>query len=158
MSTSLENALEDKAPQRGASPRSSLSRNIRLHEQRELGERLLPAEIAGFDWNHRRQVCLFDVDLGSDRNRFQGYGDLDDAGQIGIVETIGVADTLVGHDLQIFSAERMARVRGEIRKRHPECAANLRFKMVDLAGEAVGRQPLGHGIRIEEGAKNLFRL
>src|SRR5437773_8843047 len=98
-----------KAPQCGASPRPSLSRNIRLHERRELGERLLPAEIAGFERNHRRQVCLFDVDFGSDRYRFQGYGDLDDAGQIGIVETIGVADTLVGHDLQIFSAERMAR-------------------------------------------------
>src|SRR5207249_11739388 len=42
--------------------------------------------------------------------------------------------------------------------RHPECAANLRLEMVNLAGEAVGRQPLGHGFRIEEGAKNLFRL
>ena len=42
---------------------------------------------------------------------FRVHGDLDDARQIGIVETIGVADTLVGHDLQIFSAERMARVR-----------------------------------------------
>jgi hypothetical protein len=52
----------------------------------------------------------------------------------------------------------MARVRGEVRKRHPECAANLRLEMVDLAGEAVGRQPLGHGFGIEEGAKNLFRL
>ena len=30
--------------------------------------------------------------------------------------------------------------------------------MVDLAGEAVGRQPLRHGVRIEEGAKNLLRL
>jgi hypothetical protein len=30
--------------------------------------------------------------------------------------------------------------------------------MVDLAGEAVGRQPFGHGIRIEEGAKDLLRL
>src|SRR6185295_16250576 len=63
----------------------------------------------------------------------------------------------VGNDLQIFSAERMAVVRGEIRKRHPECAANLRLQMVDLAGEAVGGQPFGHGIRIEKGAKNLFR-
>ena len=30
--------------------------------------------------------------------------------------------------------------------------------MVDLAREAVGRQPFGHGIRIEEGAKDLLRL
>src|SRR5882672_11750044 len=52
----------------------------------------------------------------------------------------------------------MARVRGEIRERHPECAADFRLQMVDLAGEAVGRQPLGHGFRIEEGAKNLLRL
>src|SRR2546429_2552858 len=52
----------------------------------------------------------------------------------------------------------MTRVRGEIRKRHPECAANLRLEMVNLAGEAVGRQPLGHGFRIEEGAKDLLRL
>ena len=33
-----------------------LSGNFRLHERRELRERLLPAQIAGFDRNHRRQV------------------------------------------------------------------------------------------------------
>src|SRR5207249_2173833 len=82
---------------------------------------------------------------------------LNKARQIGIVETISISDTLVGHDLQIFSAERMARIRGEIRERHPECAANLRVEMVNLAGEAIGRQPLGHGVRVEEGAKNLLR-
>src|SRR6476619_423050 len=94
----------------------SLSRNVWLDEQRELRERLLPAEIAGFDRNHRRQVRLLDVDFSSDRNRFQRDGDLDDAGKIGIVKPVGVADTLVGHDLEIFSAERMACVGGEIRK------------------------------------------
>ena len=40
--------------------------------RRELGERLLPAEIAGFDRNHRRQVCLLDVDFGSDRKPLSG--------------------------------------------------------------------------------------
>src|SRR5262249_35049430 len=32
------------------------------------------------------------------------------------------------------------------------------FHMVDLAGEAVGRQPFGHGVGIEEGTKQLLRL
>src|SRR5262245_15192293 len=46
----------------------------------------------------------------------------------------------------------------EVGERHPECAANLRLHMVDLAGEAVGRQPFGHRICVEEGAKHLLRF
>jgi hypothetical protein len=52
----------------------------------------------------------------------------------------------------------MAGFRREVGERHPEGAADLGVQMVDLAREAVGRQPFGHGIRIEEGAKNLLRL
>jgi len=77
--------------------------------------------------------------------------------QIGVIEAIGVADALIRHDLQIFAAERMAAACREVGERHPECAANLRLHMVNLAGETVGRQPFGHRIRLEEGAKHLLR-
>src|SRR3546814_16571408 len=38
----------------------------------------------------------------------------------------------------------------KVGKRHFVCAANARIQLVHLAGVAVGRKPLGHGIGIKE--------
>lgn len=42
----------------------------------------------------------------------------------------------------------------EVRERHPEIATHPRIHVVNLAGEAVGRQPLCHGSGIQEGPIN----
>src|ERR1051326_4583916 len=52
----------------------------------------------------------------------------------------------------------MAGVGAEVRERHPVAAADARVELVDLAGEAVRREPLGHGIGVEEGAVDLLGL
>src|SRR5207342_3343505 len=56
------------------------------------------------------------------------------------------------------SAERVTLAVGEVAKRHLETAADLRIEAMHCTGEAVGRQPLRHGIRFGEGAIDLLRL
>ncbi len=53
-------------------------------------------------------------------------------------------------ELDIRTAERVTVPRAEVGERHPVSPAHPRIDLVNLAGEAVGRQPLRHGIRIEE--------
>jgi hypothetical protein len=52
----------------------------------------------------------------------------------------------------------MALARGEIAERHPEGAADFRVEVMHGAGKAVGRQPLRHGVRLDEGAIDLIGL
>src|SRR5690606_26404857 len=77
------------------------------------------------------------------------------AGHRRIVERIGVADAFAGPELQIAAAERMAVAGGEIAERHPVTAALRRLEVVDGTRVAVRRQPLGHGVRLDEGAIDL---
>ena len=45
---------------------------------------------------------------------------------------------------------------GEVCKRHLVGTADLCVHMVHFSGKAVRREPLGHGIRVEECAIDLF--
>jgi hypothetical protein len=75
-------------------------------------------------------------------HRLQRHRDLDDARQVRVLEGVHLADALVRHQLEVLAAERV-RVAGlEVAERHPERTTDPRVEMVDLAGEAVGRQPL----------------
>ena len=63
-------------------------------------------------------------------------------GEVGVVELVGVADALVGHQLEELAAERMRLSRGEIREGHFVGAAYLGLELMDLARKPMGRQPL----------------
>ena len=92
-----------KRARRVGSARST--RDIWLDELRKLREGLLPTEIAGFDWDRRRQAGLLDVDLRAYGDWLEAYSHMNDAGQIRIVEPVCVADELMRNELEIFSAE-----------------------------------------------------
>ena len=70
---------------------------------------------------------------------------------------VRVPDALVGDQLEIFPAEGVAVARGKIRERHLVGAAHPGIQVVNLAGEAVRRQPFDHGVGIEEGAVDSLR-
>jgi hypothetical protein len=74
------------------------------------------------------------------------------ARQVRIVEGARVAQALVRHQLEVLAAERVAVAVREIGERHAPGAVDLGVHLVHLAGETVGRQPLGHRLGIEEGA------
>src|SRR4029450_2447249 len=90
-----------------------------LDETGEISQRILPAEIARFHRNGVGKTFLHDVQLGADGYWLERHRHLDFARQIGILESVRVAQALTGHELQIFSAERMAHARGEIAELHP---------------------------------------
>ncbi|MNP36087.1 hypothetical protein D3C76_1294500 [compost metagenome] len=73
-------------------------------------------------------------------------------GQIGVVEAIRVADALARLQLEILAAEGMAVAGGEIRERHAKAAADAGLQLRHLAGEAMGRQPFGQGVRLDKGS------
>jgi len=87
-----------------------------LDEAGEVSQRILPAEIARFHRNDVGNTFLHDVELGADGDLLERHRHLHFARQIGVVELVRVAQALAGHELQIFSAERMALARGEIAK------------------------------------------
>jgi hypothetical protein len=64
---------------------------------------------------------------------------------------VRVAQALAGHEIEIFAAERMAVGGGEIAERHLVGAADFGVEVMHGAGKAVGRQPLRHGIGLDEG-------
>ena len=74
------------------------------------------------------------------------------AGQIRVVELVRVADPFVRHQLDVLPAEGVAAARREVRERHLVGATEAGVHVMHLAGESVGRQPLDHRVRIEEGA------
>ena len=73
-----------------------------------------------------------------------------------VVEPFRIANELVRHQLLVRATERVTVPRCEVGKRHPESAADLGVQVMDLAREAVGRKPLAHRIRVEEGAIEAF--
>src|SRR5262245_11726828 len=129
-----------------------------LDETREISQRILPTEIARFYRNGVGKTFLHDIQLGAARYWLERHRHLDFARQIGIVEFVRVAQALAGHELEILSAERVALASGEIAEGHPEAAADFRVEVVHGAGKAVGRQPLRHGICLDEGAIDLIGL
>jgi len=133
-------------------------RNLGLDQPGQLRQRLLPAEVAHLDRDHIGDAFLHDGHVGAAGHRPQRNGGAHLARQLGIVEAVGVDDPLAGHQLEVLAAERVAVTAGEIGERHPERAAHLRVHLVHLAGEAVGRQPFRHRIRIEESAVDALGL
>ena len=75
--------------------RQMASEFVTIDEMGELIERLLPAEVAHLDWNDCGNALLHDRELGSTKDFAQRDRDLHLAGQVGIVELIGVAEPLV---------------------------------------------------------------
>ena len=129
---------------------------MRLHKISELRDRLPPAQIAGVRRNHVRDALLHDLDFGADRNRPQRHGHLHLAGQVRVVEAVGVDELLIGHEFEVFAAEAVRVTGREVGERHAVAAADAGVDFVDLAGEAVGRQPAGHRIGVEEGLVDLL--
>lgn len=142
-------------PEQGDSVGVAL-RNLRLNKLRQQHQRLLPAQVAHLGRDRCGHAFLGDAELGAAGHRLQGDGGLHFAGQVRIVECVGVADAFVRHEFEIFAAERMALPGAEVGERHPAAAADLRFQMVDLGGEAVRRQPLDQGVGVEKRAVDPF--
>src|SRR5690242_8157589 len=104
-------AIESRARRR-------LVRNLGLDEIRELGERLLPAEIARLDWDRVGKTRLDDAQLGSAGHLPQRDRRLHLAGQVRIVELVRVTDALVRYELEVRASEGVAVSRREVRERH----------------------------------------
>ena len=132
-------------------------RNLWLDELRQLLERFLPAKVAHFGRNDGGHSPLHHIHLGAAKHFFQGDRDRDFSGQIRIVKLVRVAKALVRHQFDIFPAEGVTLAGREVCERHLVCAANLGVQVVDLAREAVRRDPLAQGIGLEECAINFLR-
>ena len=76
-----------------------------LDEFREQRQRFLPAKIARLDRNCRGHSFLRDVQFGAAGHLVQGDCRLHFAGQVRVVEFVRVADTFVGLQFEIGSAE-----------------------------------------------------
>jgi hypothetical protein len=100
---------------------------------------------------------LHDIELGAAEHFLQGHRSAHLTRQVRIVELVGVANALVRDELEILAAEGVTVSRSEIGERHFVGAPHFRLQMVDLAGEAVGRQPFGHRIGIEKRPIHSFR-
>src|SRR6266567_8608212 len=116
--------------------RSRLIWNFCLDKFRQQNERFLPAEIASLGSNNRSHALLHDRHLGPTREFFQRDRSLHLAGQIRIVELVGVSNALVRLEFEICPAEGMALAGGKIRERHFVSAAHFRVQMMDRAGKS----------------------
>lgn len=130
--------------------------NFRLHQQRKLRQRLLPAQMTGLGRNDIGDTRLLDMQLGaaidfleSDRHRHHTR-------QVGIIESVRVADARMRHQFQIFTAEAVAVAAAEMGEGHAECAADPRLEVMHRAGEAIRRQPFGQAVSIGEGLVEAF--
>jgi hypothetical protein len=70
-----------------------------LDEAGEISQRTLPAEIARFHRNGVGKTFLHDVQLGADGYLLERHRHLDFARQVGILESVGVAQALAGSAL-----------------------------------------------------------
>src|SRR5690349_17775531 len=94
--------------------RSTLTRNFGFHQLSQQDERLLPAEIAGFGRNGGGNPFLHYAHLGAAEDFFQADGRLHFAGQVGVVEDVGVAYPFVRHQFQELAAEGLAMAAAEV--------------------------------------------
>src|SRR5260221_6928237 len=124
---------------RGKVQESGLTRNFRLHELREELQRFLPSEIAHLNGDRVGNAFLGDVDLRADEDLLQFDRRGHHAGQVGVVELVGMTDALPRHEFQVLAAEGMALARPEVGERHLVASSHARIDLVDLAGESVGR-------------------
>src|SRR4029434_3724566 len=65
---------------------------------------------------------------------------------------VGIFESLIGDELHIGAAERVAYSRREIGKRHFVTPAHAGVHLMNLARKAMGREPFLHGARIQKGA------
>jgi hypothetical protein len=114
-----------------------------LDEPRQVSQRLLPAEIAGLRWNYVWQAFLNDVQLGAERDFPECHCHLNLTWQVGVVESVCVAQAFMGYELDILAAERVAVARGKIPERHPKSATDFCVQLMHGTRKAIGRQPLG---------------
>src|SRR6188474_1535015 len=100
------------------------ARNFWLDQLAEQRQRNLPAEVAHFGGNDFRYALLHDVQLGAAGDLPEVHGHRDEAGQVGIVEFVGVAQALVRLQLEVLAAEGMALAIAEVGEGHAELAAD----------------------------------
>jgi hypothetical protein len=61
-----------------------------------------------------------------------------------------MSNAFMWHQFKILSAEGVPVACGEVREGHRVETADFRIELMNLAGKAVRREPLGHGVWIEE--------
>ncbi|EGE57417.1 hypothetical protein RHECNPAF_4310041 [Rhizobium etli CNPAF512] len=137
--------------------RSRLFVDIRLGDLGEIAQRFLPAEIASLRRDEVGYAGLGDFHFGAHRNLLQRHGDFHFAGEVRIIELVGVADQFARDEFKKFAAESMAVAGREIAEGHSEGAADGRFQMMHGAEKTVRRKPFGERVCLDEGAIDLFR-
>src|SRR3954454_3992825 len=81
--------------------------DLGLDKLGQVAQRLLPAEVTRLRWDDIGNACLSDVHLGAYGDSLQANRYLDLAGQVGVVELVGVSHTFAGDEFDILPAERM---------------------------------------------------
>ena len=66
----------------------------------------------------------------------------------GVIEAVRVDDFLGRNELEISASKRVVLASREVGERHSVGATRAGVEFVDLAGEAMGWQPLNHCIRV----------
>jgi acetyl-CoA acetyltransferase len=100
--------------------------DLRLDEFGQVAQRLLPAQVTGLDWNDIWQAFLHDIDFRAERDPLQCHRHSNLSGQVRVLELVGVAQALVGHELNVLATERVALAGGEIAKGHSVGATGCR--------------------------------
>src|SRR6202030_2671248 len=139
-------------------PEADLPRNLRFDEFRKLCERLLPAQIAHLDRNAFRQPFLHYVDLSSARHLLRGHRRLHSSGKVWVVDPVRIANLCEWHQFTILAAKGVTVACRKVRERHLVGAANFGIHVVNLAGETVGRKPLGHCVSVQKCAIDALGL
>src|SRR5437867_1247601 len=78
-------------------------------------------------------------------------------GRFGSSNLSVLTNAFVRRQFDVYSAERVALARAEIRERHLVSAADFGVQVMNLARESVRWKPFDHGVRIEERAINSLR-
>src|SRR5262245_48737598 len=118
--------------------------NGSLHQLPQQIERLLPAHVALIGRDHGRDAFLLHVELRAGGDLLQDDGGDHLAGQVGVVEAVGVYDALTGLELPILATEGVAMPARDVGELHAVASPYPRVHLQDAPGKAVRRQPLGH--------------
>ena len=81
----------------------SSRRYLGLHQHRQLGQRLLPPEVAHLGRHGLRNTLLRDVEFGAAQHLSQNDADPHFAGQVRIVKAVGVAESFIWHELKVLA-------------------------------------------------------
>ena len=104
-------------------------------------QRFLSAKVTGFRRNHCGDSFLHDVHFSAAKYLPERNSGLHFAGQIQVIEAVGVADALIRNQLKTYAAKRVAATGGEIRERHLVAATDVRIELVNFASESMRWQP-----------------